>query len=213
VRPWRGVSGRLPGRRSGEPPQPVRFRLMTDDELSPGALSARAFGASFRAFLEQAAGGIPAEDSVFSERLRAHLGVDPAGLEVVTHSFSQIDRPNVQVALDAYLENDGRSAETLGFLVPNASFRAVVLPDLIFRSRPGFFGGPGVQIGPVAHVHGDAGGGQTLTCIESGLLLLTTEHGPAALLVSGDQQAISGDRKIRLSAIAAERATSEQVLA
>jgi len=181
---------------------------MHDDELSP-----RAFGASFRTFLEQAATGVPAEDSVFSERLRAHLGVDPAGLEIVTHSFSQVDRPNVQVALDAYLEGDGRSAEALGFLVPNASFRAVMLTDLILRSRPGFFGGASVQIGPVGHVHVDVGGGRTLTCIETGLLLLTTEHGPVALLVSGDQQAISGERKIRLQAIAAERATSEQVLA
>jgi hypothetical protein len=186
---------------------------MPDDELASDALSSRAFGASFRTFLEQAATGIPAEDSVFTERLRAHLGAEPAGLEVVTHTFSQVDRPNVQVALDAYLEGDGRSAEALGFLVPNASFRAVVLTDLIFRSRPGFFGGPSVQIGPVAHLQVDIGGGRSLTCIESGLLLLTTEHGPVALLVSGDQQAIGGERKIRLQAIAAARATSEQVLA
>ena len=122
---------------------------MTHDELSP-----RAFGASFRTFLEQAATGIPVEDSVFSERVRAHLGVDPAVLEVVTHTFSQVDRPNVQVALDAYLEGDGRSAETLGFIVPNA-FRAVTLTDLIFRSRPGFFGGPSVQVGPVGHLQVD----------------------------------------------------------
>src|SRR4051794_38657717 len=99
---------------------------MHDDELSP-----RAFGASFRTFLEQAATGIPLEDSIFSERLQAHLGVDPAGLEIVTKTFSQIDRPNVQVALDSYLEGEGRSAETLGFLVPNSGFRGVNLTDLI----------------------------------------------------------------------------------
>ena len=88
-----------------------------------------------------------------------------------------------------------------------------MLTDAHPPSRPGFFGGASVQIGPVGHVHVDVGGGRTLTCIETGLLLLTTEHGPAALLVSGDQQAISGERKIRLQAIAPERATSEQVLA
>ncbi len=61
---------------------------MHDDQLSRDALSPRAFGASFRTFLEQAATGIPVENSVFSERLEAHLGVEPSGLEVVTNTFS-----------------------------------------------------------------------------------------------------------------------------
>ena len=84
----------------------------------------------------------------------------------------------------------------------------------ILRSRPGFFGGSTVQIGPVAHVKVDVGSGGSLTCIEMGLLLLTTEHGPVAVLVEpATSRRSPAIWKLRLQAIAAERATSEHVLA
>ena len=71
-------------------------------------VSARDFGAAFKGFLEQAATGVPPEEPVFARRFREHLGVDPTTLEIVSQQFEVTDRPNVQVALDAYLEGEGR---------------------------------------------------------------------------------------------------------
>ena len=78
-------------------------------------LSARNFGAAFKGFLEQAATGAPTEEPIFARRIREHLGVAPTTLEIVSRQVDVIDRPNLQVALDSYLEADGRSAELLGF--------------------------------------------------------------------------------------------------
>jgi hypothetical protein len=70
-------------------------------------LSAREFGSAFKGFLEQAANGVPDEEPMFARRIREHLGADPATLEVVGQTLEVQDRPNLQLALDAYLSQDG----------------------------------------------------------------------------------------------------------
>src|SRR5262245_17295940 len=138
-------------------------------------LSARDFGAAFKGFLEQAATGVPVEEPVFAQRVRAHLGTDPAALEIVNRKFDALDRPNVQVALDAYLEGEGRSAEILGFTAPYAGFRATSITELIAPGSPSLFADRGVQPGPVEYVDVDVGAGKSLSCLGEALLFLTTE--------------------------------------
>ena len=98
-------------------------------------LSAREFGAAFKGFLEQAANGVPVEEPIFARRIREHLGADPTTLEIVGQTLEVTDRPNLQLALDSYLEGDGRSAERLGFVAE--SFVAMSLTTLIAPAERG----------------------------------------------------------------------------
>src|SRR6185503_18458617 len=118
-------------------------------------LSAREFGAAFKGFLEQAANGAPAEEPIFARRIREHLGADPTTLEIVGQTLELTERPNLQVALDSYLEVDGRSAERLGFVAE--SFVAMSITTLISPGKTGIWGGGTVNEGPVGYAHVDVG--------------------------------------------------------
>src|SRR5437870_2072687 len=92
-----------------------RHTAESDEEgwMTEEGLSAREFGAAFKGFLEQAVSDAPADDPFFLGKLRDHFGGDPSELPIVEQEFETTDRPNVQVALDAYLEPERRSAELL----------------------------------------------------------------------------------------------------
>ena len=83
---------------------------MADD----GEGSLKDFGASFKGFMETMIAQAPARESVFLSRLRDHFGRDPARLPVVSEKFRKSDHPNVQVALNAYLDADEREFDVLG---------------------------------------------------------------------------------------------------
>ncbi|HEX4521828.1 MAG TPA: AAA family ATPase [Gaiellaceae bacterium] len=174
-------------------------------------LSAQDFGPAFKAFLEQAASGVERQEAPFVETIRDHLGVDPRELEVVTQSLEPTERPNLQVALDAYLEPGGRSARIIGIVPPNGS-GGVTITELISRRRGGFYGDSSIQIGPVEHVRIDLGEGTTLTCIHTALLLVESERGPVVVLIAnGRLQGIVRER-IEVQAMAPDREAAEAVL-
>src|SRR5262245_673972 len=182
--------------------------------MDDGQLSAREFGAAFKGFLEQAATGVPAEESVFARRLREHLGVDPSELEVVTQTFDVADRPNLQVALDAYLEAEGRSAEVVGIAAPYSGLHGASITELIAPTSGGLFGGGGrFGEGPVEYVHVDLGEGRSLMCIDGALALLRDDDGPLALLISSGQENTPRGASIELQATAPERERAERFLA
>lgn len=73
------------------------------------------FVRQFQRFLHRLDARLPAEKtSVLVRRLTEHLGREPHGLPVVTDSFPVYDHANVQVALDRYLDIEGRGAELIG---------------------------------------------------------------------------------------------------
>jgi hypothetical protein len=177
------------------------------------SLSARDFGAAFKGFLEQASAGVRDEEPVFARRLREHIGADPATLPIVTQEFAVTDRPNVQAALDAYLEHEGRRGEVRGFMSPYAGFRGASITDLIAQRGSGFFGQSGAGEGPIEYVHVDLGEGRSITCVDSAMVFITSESGPLALLISSGQEQGPFRGKIRLQAMAADRAVAEGFLA
>ena len=77
-------------------------------------ISTKDFAGAFKRFLEQATEQAPTEEPVFLRRLRSHFGQDPSALPVVGQDFADTEHPNVQVAIDAYLEDGDRSAEVVG---------------------------------------------------------------------------------------------------
>jgi len=82
---------------------------MTADELSPAR-----FGAAFKAFLEAVNQAATPVEGTLHERISEHLGADPSLLPVFSEEFDPYEHPNVQVAIDAYLEPNARSAELIG---------------------------------------------------------------------------------------------------
>src|SRR5436305_8065802 len=76
---------------------------MTDANPMQALLTAMAGGA----------GGAPKAAEV-SERLTEHLGADAERMEIVTQTIPSYQHANLQLALDAYLREPGRTHELLG---------------------------------------------------------------------------------------------------
>jgi hypothetical protein len=92
------------------------------------------FGVAFRNFMDAMSRSIPARRSEIAERLREFLGADAAQHPVVSHQFSAYDQPNVQLALEAAMDEArarGRSVEILGFTTSSSYYSVPRLQDLI----------------------------------------------------------------------------------
>jgi hypothetical protein len=121
-------------------------------------------------------------------RLRELFGTEPDGLPVVSRRLEPWDRPNLQLALEAWL--DGREVEVVGLAVMEG-YRAG-LAELVR-------GGPWasqVTFGGVEHVEVPLGEHETVTCVESGLWLVRDRDGPVVVMLksvdmgSGEQLAL-----------------------
>ena len=87
-------------------------------------------------------------------RLRAHFAREPGELPVVSRALEAWDRPNLQVALEAWLE--GKQVEIIGISVMEG-YRAG-LAELV---RGGTWGSQ-AQLGGVEHVTVPLGGDETM---------------------------------------------------
>jgi hypothetical protein len=130
--------------------------------MSEQSLSARDFGSAFKGFLEQAVTGAPGEEPPLVGQVRAHLGVEPGSLAIVGQDFDSTDHANVQIALDAYLEPETRTAELVGFASPFPGYQAVSLAALLVSKPAGLMGGPSVEMGPVQYADVDVGSDRVL---------------------------------------------------
>jgi hypothetical protein len=148
-------------------------------------ISAGEFGAAFKGFLEHTVAATPAAEPVFVARLRAHFGADPAGLPIVAEQFERSDHPNLQAALDAWLQEAGRSFEATGVTSEYKRFNGLSLADILTSSRTGLVGGSGPAVGPVEYVNVSLDGDHVMTCVQFGLLLVRDGEVPLAVLVCG----------------------------
>jgi hypothetical protein len=87
----------------------VRYGQEVAEPLTPEELAG-----ALRDLNAWAAAHAPVEESPFRARIRDHLGCDPAELPVVSKEIPVWERANLQVALDAYLAEEGRSHEYIG---------------------------------------------------------------------------------------------------
>jgi hypothetical protein len=154
------------------------------------ALSAAAFGRAFRTFLEQSVGREEATEPPFVARLREHLGVDPRELPIVSESFSTIEHPNLQAALDAWISAPGRSAELVGISAEHKRFQSLGFSDLVTPASGGLMGDRSPRPGPVDYVNAAIGREEVRACVQHGLYLLRGEGddsdgSPLAVLVRG----------------------------
>ena len=117
----------------------------------------------------------PAEESPLRVRIRDHLGLDPAELPVVSNALPGWERANLQVALDAYLAESGRSHEFVGLSAQRGWHMGLAeLAQRPGRQLGGWVGWTGPQAGPQEHVTVQVGE-RTIVCVASGLFLIRGE--------------------------------------
>jgi hypothetical protein len=170
------------------------------------------FAVAFKGFLEQAAAQAPVADPFFVTKLTEHFAGSPSGFPVVSQEFAFRDQPNLQRALDAYLDVEGRSTELLGVSTQNKGIQGVTLLELVVRrGRPGLWGDYSPTPGPVEYTDVVLGEGETLTCVKSGLMLVEDGDDRLVVLISAGQQTLTRGQ-IRVEVMAPDRHLAERCL-
>ena len=136
-------------------------------------------------------------------RLREHFGQDPRGLPIVSRPLQLWDRPNVQVAVEAFL--DGRSAEIMGIVTMRGN--PIGLGELA-RGGP-MLSAAGVAVGEPEHITVPLGGDESITCMRSGIWLTNDQDGQLAITLT-NQHGFGGET-LALEVMAANRALAERV--
>jgi hypothetical protein len=129
-------------------------------------------------------------------RLREHFGTDPSELPVVNEPLRPWDRPNLQVALDAWLAD--RAVEIVGIAVMDG-YRAG-LAELV---RGGHWASE-AKLGGVEHVTVPLGEHDGVTCVQSGLWLVGDGEERLAMVLKSDEDHGHGERLV-LEVMALER--------
>ena len=183
-----------------------------------GTLSAGDFGQAFKGFLEQSLSQTTAAEPFFRARLATHFGGPPTSAPILSEQFPTHDHPNLQLALDAYLSDTGRTFELLGVSVQHRAMLALGLGDLAAAGRGGLFAEGTPQEGPVDYVNLVAGRDEKLACVQFGLYLIGARRGgdgeaPLAVLVRGPDPRGYGQSGTVVEVMAADRAAAEAFLA
>lgn len=143
----------------------------------------------------------PAPEPEVRRRLRDHFGVEPVDLPVVARSLASWDRPNVQVALDAWTEN--RDVELVGLPVMQG-YRAGIAE--LVRGNEWL---AKIRLGAVEHVTVPLGERDSITCVKSGLWLVRADAPLVLMLKSED---FGPGENLTLEVMAATRERADAVL-
>ena len=135
-------------------------------------------------------------------RLRALFDDEPRDLPIITRAMKLWDRPNFQVAIDAFLT--GRAWDLIGLVIMR--FQPVGLPEL---AR----GGPGsaVGVGEAEHVTIPLGDDERIVCVQSGLWLVEGDDDPLAIMLKHTPG--PGREELALQVMAREKARAAAVVA
>lgn len=134
------------------------------------------FARVYERFMIAMAAHMGAGDSAIGDRLRNHLGADPADLPTTRAEFPDTDHPNLQLGLDAVLAG----AERIGYYAVDVGFGSVSLADLA-RGRSA--GGP-ITEGPVRFTDVEVESGRVVRCVSAGIYLAAGPGGPAVVLIA-----------------------------
>lgn len=163
------------------------------------------FGRLFQQFLEQMSHAArEGQTSPLRDLLDSHLGEDCSALPVVSESFMPYDHANVQVAVDAYLAQQGRHFELHGATGQQRHYGS--FSDLIQQSRWDVVG-----LGSVDFENLPIGPDETLACVKFGLYLIDDRGAKLVLLMRGvDEQ--SGQQTGTLEVLATDRESARALL-
>ncbi|HEX8495763.1 MAG TPA: hypothetical protein VF661_01100, partial [Actinomycetales bacterium] len=145
------------------------------------------FAAAFRGFLEwvHVAGQGGATNEVVA-LVRDHLGPERLAESVVTRELAAFEQVNLQVALNAWAGQPGRTVTVRGVSVP-PNYGGLGMNQLISGE-----GLPPVRLSAPELVDLPSGpGGQTLACVVTALLLVDDDAGRYAVMVRAPEQHMS----------------------
>ncbi|MEA2135060.1 MAG: hypothetical protein QOC68_2969 [Solirubrobacteraceae bacterium] len=158
---------------------------------------------TLKRLMEWAEQHAPKPESAVRRRLRDHLGSDPADLPIVSRDLAAWDRPNFQVAVDAW--SAGREVEVAGLPVIQG-YRAG-LAELVRTAQ----WGEGLELGAVEHVTVPLGEHESITCVQSGLWLVRDDEGPLVAMLTSTDRGMG--ESLGLEIMATDRERGERVLA
>jgi len=146
--------------------------------------SPEGFARDFQRFLQWTMELDPGDqrESQFARLLAEHFGTDPSSLPVVRESVAAYDQPNLQLALDAYLAEPGREHRLLGFGGAHETMQISLA--MLVGGQSGYLH---LDAGPVRSTLVELDEGRRLTCVTSGLYLVSAGDQRIALRV-GDQE-------------------------
>jgi hypothetical protein len=170
-----------------------------------GDIRPEEFAEAFRRVSEWAVDESHGERSPFKGRLTEHFGEDPSTYPVTGESVASYDLPNLQLAIDAYLERSGREHSLVGFGGP-VGFAEMSLSGLVHDI------GFGLAIGPVRRTVVPLERGRSITCITSGLFLIAEGERRLAALIMQGQHGFD-EPGLRIEVIGPEQETGERFLA
>jgi cell division protease FtsH len=113
--------------------------------------------------------------------LTEHLGVDPASQPVVSAGFPAYDHVNLQLAMSAYLQSEGRQHGLVGISGQQRHFGS--LSDIIEMSNYAH-----VRLGSVDYVTLPIGPSETLVCVNFGLFLVADGDYKLVVLLRGPSE-------------------------
>ena len=168
-------------------------------------ISPEEFARAFRRITEWAAIEGRDERSPFKTMLTEHFGSDPSTYPVTSDSIAPYDLPNVQLALEAYLERAGVEHRLVGFGGP-VGYSEMSLSGLVHDI------GFGLAVGPVRRTSVRLDGDRSVTCVTAGLFLISEgERRLAVLLMQGRHG--YGEPGLQLEVLAQEQEAGERFIA
>lgn len=140
------------------------------------------------------------------EVLDRHLGEDTSALPVVAEGYPPYDHVNLQVALDAYLAEEGRSHELIGLAGQQRRWSS--LADLVAFAHQA-----GVTIGSVDYVNLPISPEDTLACVSFGVYLVQDRGNTLAALVRvGNEDSGPGGDGVAVEVVCREREAARAML-
>ena len=162
------------------------------------------FAEQFQRFLEAMTTTRRRKESSLRGLVRDHLGLDPAGLPILSEHVSTVEHPNLQLALDALLA-DGPGQSVVGLPTELRHYGGFSLAGVL----GGRFHGP-AEPSPIEYVNVPVDVGRSLPCAQLAVYLLRVDGGPVVVfLLLGDQQMGGG---LGVEVLAPDRQQAEAFL-
>jgi AAA+ superfamily predicted ATPase len=178
-----------------------------NEQTTPGE-----FGLLFKRFLDDIVNRAEVPEGPLLKRLRDHLGGEPMRMPVISEEFERFQQPNLQVAMDAFLEEPGHSAELIGLAAENKRNWGLGLSDFVNRGTSPY--SLRLAEGPVDWVNFHLDNDRVLPVVQFGLYLLRADGAPLIAFVSGPNDNMGPGRgRARIEVMAPERANAQRFLA
>ena len=177
------------------------------DQISP-----QDFGLLFKRFLDDIVNRAEVPEGPLLKRLRDHLGGEPMRMPVISEEFERFQQPNLQIAMDAYLEQPGKSGELIGLASENKRQWGLGLSDFVNRGTSPY--SLRLAEGPVDWVNFHLDGDRVLPVVQFGLYLVRSDGAPLVAFVAGPNENMGpGRARARVEVMAADRTVSQRFIA